>query len=51
MDYEIEAKKFIWRAQDTDIVDEKSRHLEMAEWCLTQATEKRSGHADQEAPN
>ena len=41
MDYLLEAKKFVQRAREALTVDIIKTHLEMAEWCLTQAIKER----------
>jgi hypothetical protein len=41
MDYVTEAKKWVWRAQESGHPDDKVAHLKMAEWCLSKATEER----------
>ena len=48
MDYLLEAKKFIQRAREAVTVDVIKTHLEMAEWCLTQAIEERDGAPKQD---
>jgi len=51
MDPIVEAKKFVWRAQDALNLDEKAAHLKMAEWWLSKATEERDELLTQPAPS
>jgi hypothetical protein len=41
MDYLIEARKFVWRAQDTKSPDEAKAHLKLADDMLGKAIEER----------
>ena len=43
MDYIIEAKKFIQRAQDAYHPEVIHQHLAMADWYLTEAIKEREG--------
>ena len=48
MDYLLEAKKFIQRAREAYDPEVMKQHLEMAEWCLTQAIGERDESPSQE---
>jgi hypothetical protein len=41
MDYVIEAKKFVQRANEADHPEVIKEHLKMADWCLKQAIDER----------
>ena len=43
MDYLMEAKKFVERANQAAHPEVIKEHLNMAEWCLSQAIEERGG--------
>ena len=47
MDYVVEARKFIQRAVDADHPDVVKEHLKIADWCLCQEIEERSGASNQ----
>jgi len=51
MDFVDEAKKFIQRATEADHPDVVKENLKMADWCLGQAIEERSGDSLAAAPN
>ena len=42
MDYVIEAKKFVQRANEADHPEVIKEHLKMADWCLKQAIDERN---------
>jgi hypothetical protein len=50
MDYLIEAKKFVQRAHEAAHPEVIKQHLEMAEWCLSQAIEDRNAPPPSEVP-
>ena len=41
MDYVLEAKKFVQRANEADHPEVIKEHLKMADWCLKQAIDER----------
>jgi hypothetical protein len=43
MDFVLEAKKFVQRANDANHPEVIKEHLKMADWCLKQAIDERSG--------
>ena len=50
MDYVIEAKKFVQRANQADHPEVIKEHLKMADWCLKQAIDERNEPPPSEAP-
>ena len=42
MDYVVEAKKFVQRANEADHPEVIKEHLKMADWCLKQAIDERN---------
>ena len=50
MDYVIEAKKFVQRANEADHPEVIKEHLKMADWCLKQAIDERSEPPPSEVP-
>jgi hypothetical protein len=50
MDYVIEAKKFVQRANEADHPEVIKEHLKMADWCLKQAIDERSELPPSEVP-
>lgn len=51
MDFVDEAKKFIQRATEAGHPDVVKENLKMADWCLGQAIEERSGASPAAEPN
>jgi len=50
MDYVVEAKKFVQRANEADHPEVIKEHLKMADWCLKQAIDERSEPQPGEVP-
>ena len=50
MDYVVEAKKFVQRANEADHPEVIKQHLKMADWCLKQAIDERNEPTPSEAP-
>jgi hypothetical protein len=50
MDYVVEAKKFVQRANEADHPEVIKEHLKMADWCLKQAIDERSEPPPGEVP-
>ena len=50
MDYVIEAKKFVQRANEADHPEVIKEHLKMADWCLKQAIDERNEPPAGEVP-
>jgi hypothetical protein len=50
MDYLVEARKFIQRAQDASNIDVINQHLVIADWYLSEALKEREAAPKEEPP-